>query len=124
MVDKKLANVGEGTNPADAITLKQLDAVDFEAITRDVDLQDTYNVINIKQQTFNEMNTNRNTLVCYEDVRDVFVGHKESVFPMETHLNMANNYSGAPARAKRARSGAPRVRKFGKLSIRENLVMT
>ena len=28
------------------------------------------------------------------------------------------------ARAKRARSGAPWVRKFGKLSIRENLVMT
>ena len=92
MLDKKLANVGEGTNPADVITLKQLDAVDFEAITRDVDLQDTYNVINIKQQTFNEMNTNRNTLVCYEDVRDVFVSHKESVFPMETHLNMGNNY--------------------------------
>ena len=33
-------------------------------------------------------------------------------------------YSGAPARAKRARSGAPWVRKFGKLSIPENLVMT
>ena len=32
--------------------------------------------------------------------------------------------SGAPARAKRARSGAPSVRKFGKLSIPENLVMT
>ena len=32
--------------------------------------------------------------------------------------------SGALARAKRARSGAPRVKKFGKLSIRENLVMT
>ena len=31
--------------------------------------------------------------------------------------------SGAPARAKRARSGAPWVRKFGKLSIPENLVM-
>ena len=28
------------------------------------------------------------------------------------------------ARAKRARSGAPWLRKFGKLSIRENLVMT
>ena len=28
------------------------------------------------------------------------------------------------ARGKRARSGAPWVRKFGKLSIRENLVMT
>ena len=32
--------------------------------------------------------------------------------------------SGAPARPKRARSGAPWVRKFGKLSIPENLVMT
>ena len=32
--------------------------------------------------------------------------------------------SGAPARASRARSGAPWVRKFGKLSISENLVMT
>ena len=31
---------------------------------------------------------------------------------------------GALARATRARSGAPWVRKFGKLSIRENLVMT
>ena len=35
----------------------------------------------------------------------------------------ANN-SGAPARAKRARSGAPWVRKFGKPSIPEKLVMT
>ena len=32
--------------------------------------------------------------------------------------------SGAHALSKRARSGAPWVRKFGKLSIRENLVMT
>ena len=32
--------------------------------------------------------------------------------------------SGALARASRARSGTPWVRKFGKLSIRENLVMT
>ena len=34
------------------------------------------------------------------------------------------DHSGAPARASRARSGAPWVRKFGKLSISENLVMT
>ena len=50
MVNKKLANVADGTNPTDAITLKQLDAVDFETITRDIDLQDTYNVINSKQK--------------------------------------------------------------------------
>ena len=41
---------------------------------------------------FNEMNASRNTLVCYEDVRDVFVSRKESVFPMQTHLDMGNNY--------------------------------
>ena len=38
------------------------------------------------------MNTNRKTLVCYEDVRDVFISRKESVFPMESHLDMGNNY--------------------------------
>ena len=50
MVNKKLANVADGTNPTDAITLKQLDAVDFETITSDIDLQDTYNVINSKRK--------------------------------------------------------------------------
>ena len=44
------------------------------------------------KRTFNEMNTNRKTLVCYEDVRDVFISRKESVFPMETHLHVGNNY--------------------------------
>ena len=38
------------------------------------------------------MNASRNTLVCYEDVRDVFVSRKESVFPMQTHLDLGNNY--------------------------------
>ena len=49
--------------------------------------------------------------ICYNDAQN-----KE--------INLTVYYSGAPARAKRARSGAPCVRKFGKLSIRENLVMT
>ena len=38
------------------------------------------------------MNANRNTLGCYEDVPDVLVSRKESVFPMATHLDMGNNY--------------------------------
>ena len=38
------------------------------------------------------------------------------------HLFFGN--SGALARVKRERSGAPWVKKFGKLSNRENLVMT
>ena len=70
MVNKKLENVAEGTNPTDAITLKQLGAVDFETITRDIDLHNTYNVIN----------------------RDVVVSRKESVFPMQTHLDMGNQF--------------------------------
>ena len=37
------------------------------------------------------MNAIRNTLVCFEDVRDVFVSRKESVFPMASYLEMGNN---------------------------------
>ena len=43
---------------------------------------------------------------------------------LHNHCTIYVINSGAPARAKRARSGAPWVRKFGKLSIPENLVMT
>ena len=38
------------------------------------------------------MNASRNTFVCYEDVSDVFVSRKKSVFPRQTHLDMGNNY--------------------------------
>ena len=44
-----------------------------------------------KEQTFNEMTTNTKTLVCYKGVCDVFISLKESVFPMETHLDMGNS---------------------------------
>ena len=57
--NEKFTNVAEGTDPSDAITLRQLDVVDFETITKNIDLKDTYNVINSKQQTFGEMNRNR-----------------------------------------------------------------
>ena len=74
------------TASSDAITKNQLDTAVGNKHGNDLsfDLKDTYNVINNKQQTFNEMNANINTLVCYEDVRDVFVSGKETVFPMET----------------------------------------
>ena len=55
---------------------------------------------------------------------------KTSSFPEKLYAGAVQDgvelkvISGAPARAKRARSGVPWVRKFGKLSIRENLVMT
>ena len=65
--------------------------IDKHDNNHNIDLKSTYNVINSKQQAFNEMNASWNTLVCYEDVRDEFVSRKESVFPMETHLDMGNN---------------------------------
>ena len=84
-INKKLANVGEGISNSDSITKHQLDTAmnDKHDNNQNIDLKDTYNVINSKHQTFNEMNTNRNTLACYEDVRYVFLSRKESVFLME-----------------------------------------
>ena len=94
MVNKKLKNVGKGTASSDVITKHQIDTamIDKHDNNQNIDLKNTYNVINSKQQTFNEMNASRNNLVGYEDVRDVFVSRKESVLPMQTHLDMGNNY--------------------------------
>ena len=93
MTNKKLANMAKGTASSDGVTKNQLDTAvgNKHGNGQNIDLKDTYNVINSKQQTFNEMNANRNTLVCYEEVRDVFVSRKESVFPMETYLDMGNH---------------------------------
>ena len=92
--NSKLTNAAEGTTYSDAITKNQLDAAIGNKHDNDqnIDLKDTYNVINSKQQTFSEMNANRNTLVCYEDVRNVFVSRKESVFPMETYLDIGKQF--------------------------------
>ena len=92
--NRKLTNVAEGTASSDAITKHQLDTalIDKHDNDQNIDLKGAYNVINSKQQTFSEINASRNTLVCSEDVRDVFVSRKESVFPMQTHLDIGSNY--------------------------------
>ena len=38
MVNKKLVNVADGTDPKDAITLGKPDAVDIDTITKNIDL--------------------------------------------------------------------------------------
>ena len=97
--NRKLVNVAEtftnaGTTSSDAITKNQLDTAIGNEHDNDqnIDLKNTYNFINSKQQAFNEMNASRNTLVCYEDVRDVFVSRKEFVFPMQTYLDMGKQF--------------------------------
>ena len=68
--NRKLKNVAEGTASSDAIKKHQLDTalIDKHDNDKTIDLKNTYN------------NRNRNTLVCYEDVRDVFVSRTESAF--------------------------------------------
>ena len=58
--------------------------------------------------------------------QEVFNSYVDLEFPGYKNLLKCIGlfHSGALARAKRARSGAPWVRKFGKPSIPENLVMT
>ena len=86
--------MAEGTASSDDMKKHQLDTamIDKHGNNQNIDLKNTYNVINSKQQTFSEMNASRNTLVCYEDVRDVFVSRKQPVFPKQTRLDMGNNY--------------------------------
>ena len=68
MTNKKLTNMAKGTASSEAVTKNQLDTAVYNKHGNDqnIDLKDTYNVINSKQQTFNEMNANRNTLVSLE----------------------------------------------------------
>ena len=86
--------MAKGTTSSDAITKQQLDTAvsNKHGTDQNSDLKKTYNVINSKQQTFDEMDASRDTLVSYEDVRDVFVSMKESVFPVETYLDMGNHF--------------------------------
>ena len=94
MTNKKPTNMAKGTASSDAITKNQLDTAvgNKHSTDQNIDLKNTYNVINSKRLTYDEMGKNGGTLVCYEDVREVFVSRKESVFPMETYLDMGNQF--------------------------------
>ena len=86
--------MARGTASSDAVTKNQLDTAvgNKHSTDQNIDLKNTYNVINSNRLTYDEMGANGGTLVCYEDVREVFVSRKESVFPMETYLDMGNQF--------------------------------
>ena len=94
MTDKKLSNMAKETASSDAATRNQLDTAvgNKHSTDQNIDLKNTYNVINSNRLTYDEMGANGGTLVCYEDVREVFVSRKESVFPVETYLDMGNQF--------------------------------
>ena len=55
----------------------------------DIDLQDKFNVKNSKQQSFSHLSSNYDSLVSYDDVKNIFLSRKET-FAMETGLDMGN----------------------------------
>ena len=56
----------------------------------DINLQDKFNVKNSKPQSFQEMQTNYDNLISYEDAKKAFVSKKET-FAMEADLGMGNH---------------------------------
>ena len=51
-IKKKLTNVGDGTDPNDAVTRKQLDNSGVGDITKDLDLKNSYNINDSAKRTF------------------------------------------------------------------------
>ena len=91
MVNKKLRNVGDGTDPNDAATRKQLDNAGVGDITADLDLKKSYNIQNGKKRTFNQLKADTESLVSYEEVKENFIGINEAE-AMKTYLDMGKNF--------------------------------
>ena len=94
MSNKKLTNMAKGTASNDAVIKNQLDTAvgNKHSTDQNIDLKNTYNVINSNRLTYDEMGWNGGTLVCYKDGREVFFSRKESVFLMETYLDMGKQF--------------------------------
>ena len=85
MIGKKLTNVGDGTDPSDAVTRKQLDNAGVGDITADINLKNSY------KRTFNQLKADTESLVSHEEVKENFIGINEAE-AMKTYLDMGDNY--------------------------------
>ena len=76
ILQKRLVNVGEGINDDDAITKHQMEVglstKMNKTIDTNLDLQDKYNVVNSKQQSFTDLKANYDNLVSFNDVSGIF----------------------------------------------------
>ena len=72
------------------VTLKKFSSSSSPLTSGDIDLQEKFNVKHSKQQSFQEMETNYDNLISYEDAKKAFLSKKET-FPMETALDMGNH---------------------------------
>ena len=91
MIGKKLTNVGDGTDPSDPVTRKQLDNAGVGDITADIDFKNSYNIQNSAKRTFNQLKPNTESLVSYEEVKENFIGINEAE-AMKTYLDMGDNF--------------------------------
>ena len=91
MVNKKLTNVADGSDPSDAVTRKQLDNAEVGDIPADIDLKNSYYIQNSAKRTFNQLKADTKSLVSYEEVRENFIGINEAE-AMKKYLDMGDNY--------------------------------
>ena len=91
MLKRKLTNLGDGTDPNDAVTRKQLDSAGVGDITADINLKNSYNIKNSKKRTFNQLKADTKSLVSYEEVKENFIGLNEAE-AMQTYLDMGDNF--------------------------------
>ena len=59
-------------------------------VTKDIDLKELFNVVKSKQRSLNELKTHYDSLVSFEEVKEIFLSRQEE-FPMQTQLNMNHN---------------------------------
>ena len=59
-------------------------------VTKDIDLKELFNVVKSKQQTWDDLKTNYDNLVSYNDVKNIFLSRKQT-FTMETALDMGKH---------------------------------
>ena len=59
-------------------------------VTKNIDLKELFNVVKSKQRSLNELKTHYDSLVSFEEVKEIFLSRQEE-FPMQTQLNMNHN---------------------------------
>ena len=91
MIGKKLTNVGDGTDPSDAVTRKQLDNAGVGDIAANINLKNSYNIQNSKKRTFDQLKADTESVVSYEEVKENFIGINEAE-AMKTYLDMGDNF--------------------------------
>ena len=91
MLKRKLTNLGDGADPNEAFTRKQLDNAGFGDIKANLDLKKSYNIQNNKKRTFNQLKADTESLLSFAEVKENFIGINEAE-AMRTYLDMGDNF--------------------------------